>query len=57
VRRGHSGKPSSTIAFERRWNPLLALGEAAFVDELAGAVAPKPAAMDAILRFNRGRAA
>jgi glyoxylase-like metal-dependent hydrolase (beta-lactamase superfamily II) len=54
---GMSGKPSSTIAFERRWNPLLALDEQAFVDELAGAVAPKPAELDAILRFNRGRAA
>jgi hydroxyacylglutathione hydrolase len=54
---GMSGKPSSTIAFERRWNPLLALGEQAFVDELAGAVAAKPPDLDAILRFNQGRAA
>jgi glyoxylase-like metal-dependent hydrolase (beta-lactamase superfamily II) len=54
---GMSGKPSSTIAFERRWNPLLALGEQAFVDELAGAVTAKPAELDAILRFNQGRAA
>jgi hydroxyacylglutathione hydrolase len=53
---GMSGKPSSTIAFERRWSPLLALAEQAFVDELAGAVAPKPAEIDAILRFNQGRA-
>lgn len=54
---GMSGKPSSTIAFERRWNPLLALGEQAFVDELATAVPAKPADIDAILRFNQGRAA
>jgi hydroxyacylglutathione hydrolase len=50
---GMSGKPSSTIAFEKRWNPLLALGR----DELVAALAdvpPKPAEMDAILRLNRG---
>lgn len=52
-----SGKPSSTIAFERRWNPLLALGEAAFVDELAASVPPKPAEMAAIMRANRGEPA
>jgi glyoxylase-like metal-dependent hydrolase (beta-lactamase superfamily II) len=51
---GMSGKPSSTIAFERRWNPLLGLSEAAFVDELAATVPPKPAEMAAILRANRG---
>ena len=51
---GMSGKPSSTIAFERRWNPLLALAETAFIDELAATVPPKPAEMAAILRANRG---
>jgi hypothetical protein len=51
-----SGKPSSTIAFERRWNHLLGLTEAAFVDELAATVPPKPAEMAAILRANRGEA-
>src|SRR5688572_9726346 len=35
-----SGKPSSTIAFERRWNPLLARTEAEFVDEIGGAALP-----------------
>ena len=52
---GMSGKPSSTIGFERRWNPLLALGEPAFVEALAGAAPPKPAEIDEIVRFNRGR--
>ncbi|HEX8952366.1 MAG TPA: MBL fold metallo-hydrolase [Polyangia bacterium] len=52
---GMSGKPSSTIAFEKRWNPLLALGVDAFVDEVGGNVPPKPADMEAILRFNQGR--
>jgi glyoxylase-like metal-dependent hydrolase (beta-lactamase superfamily II) len=51
---GMSGKPSSTIAFERRWNPLLTLAETAFVDELASTVPPKPAEMTAILSANRG---
>jgi glyoxylase-like metal-dependent hydrolase (beta-lactamase superfamily II) len=52
---GMSGKPSSTIAFERRWNPLLQLDESAFVDEVGANVPPKPADMEAILRFNQGR--
>jgi glyoxylase-like metal-dependent hydrolase (beta-lactamase superfamily II) len=54
---GMSGKPSSTIAFERRWNPLLGLSEAAFVDELSASVPPKPAEMAAIMRANRGEPA
>ena len=52
---GLSGKPSSTIAFERRWNPLLALDPEAFVAALAD-VPPKPADMDLILAANRGDA-
>ncbi|HWU91454.1 MAG TPA: MBL fold metallo-hydrolase, partial [Kofleriaceae bacterium] len=54
---GMSGKPSSTVAFERRWNPLLARTEAEFVDEVGGAALPKPAGMEEILRANQGRAA
>jgi glyoxylase-like metal-dependent hydrolase (beta-lactamase superfamily II) len=53
---GISGKPSSTIAFEKRWNPLLKLAEAAFVEEVGSNVPPKPADMEAILRYNQGRA-
>ncbi|AKV04470.1 Metallo-beta-lactamase family protein [Labilithrix luteola] len=49
-----SGKPSSTIAFEKRWNPMLAKSRGEFVEALA-AVPPKPAGMDEILRLNRGR--
>lgn len=52
---GMSGKPSSTIAFERRWNPLLACSAADFVDQVGGAALPRPAGMDAILSFNQGR--
>lgn len=50
---GLSGKPSSTIAFERRWNPLLAKGRSDFVAAMA-VVPPRPADMEAILRANRG---
>lgn len=51
---GMSGKPSSTIAFEKRWNPLLSRSRDEFVAALAD-VPPKPAAMEQILRVNRGR--
>jgi glyoxylase-like metal-dependent hydrolase (beta-lactamase superfamily II) len=50
---GLSGKPTSTIAFERRWNPMLGLDRQAFVDALAD-VPPKPAEMALILAFNQG---
>jgi hydroxyacylglutathione hydrolase len=53
---GMSGKPASTIAFERKWNTLLALDEAAFVEQVSAAVLPKPEGMAAIVRFNQGRA-
>jgi glyoxylase-like metal-dependent hydrolase (beta-lactamase superfamily II) len=52
---GLSGKPSSTIAFERRWNPMLSLDREAFVEALAD-VPPKPDAMEQVLAFNRGAA-
>lgn len=50
---GLSGKPSSTIAFERRWNPMLSNNREAFVTALAD-VPAKPAAMEEILAANRG---
>ena len=50
---GLSGKPSSTIAFERRWNPMLSLDRDAFIDALAD-VPAKPADMERILAVNRG---
>jgi glyoxylase-like metal-dependent hydrolase (beta-lactamase superfamily II) len=53
---GMSGKPSSTIAFEKKWSPLLHLAENAFIDEVGSKIPPKPADMEAILRFNQGRA-
>ncbi len=51
---GMSGKPSSTIAFERRWNPLLSRSKDEFVQALLD-VPPKPVEMEAILRANQGR--
>jgi glyoxylase-like metal-dependent hydrolase (beta-lactamase superfamily II) len=51
-----SGKPSSTIGFERRFNKALSLGRDAFVDALS-VIMPKPAGSESVLAFNRGRAA
>jgi hydroxyacylglutathione hydrolase len=51
---GMSGKPSSTIAFEKRWNPMLSKSREEFVAALED-VPPKPAAMERILRINQGR--
>ncbi|WP_053238723.1 MBL fold metallo-hydrolase [Sandaracinus amylolyticus] len=50
---GLSGKPCSTIGFERRWSPLLALDRDAFVASVTD-VPEKPAEMAAHLRANRG---
>jgi len=50
---GMSGKPSSTIAFERRWNPLLSKSRDEFVEAVSEDVPPKPAAMQGILELNR----
>jgi hydroxyacylglutathione hydrolase len=50
---GLSGKPSSTLAFERRWNLMLSLDRKAFITALAD-VPPKPEDMARILASNRG---
>lgn len=52
---GISGKPASTLAFEKRWNGLLALDEATFVDQVGASVPAKPTGMAKTLRFNQGR--
>jgi hydroxyacylglutathione hydrolase len=49
---GLSGKPSSTMAFEKRWNPMLSLERQTFIDRLAD-VPPEPPGMQQILEFNR----
>lgn len=53
---GMSGKPSSTLAFEKRWNPLLQKSLPEFIAAISE-VPPKPAAMVEILRINQGRTA
>jgi hydroxyacylglutathione hydrolase len=50
---GISGKPSSTIAFEKRFNPLLSQSREDFVEALSE-LPPKPVDHDRILRLNRG---
>jgi hydroxyacylglutathione hydrolase len=50
---GLSGKPSSTIGFEKLWNPMLKRSKDEFVAELVN-VPPQPAGMERILRANRG---
>lgn len=50
---GMSGKPSSTVGFEKRWNAMLSQSRDEFVETL-GEVPPKPANMEHILRVNRG---
>lgn len=52
-----SGKPSSTIGFEKRWNPLLTLGKDAFTATLTSTVMPRPAEMDRLVAANLGQAA
>ncbi|HEY8330325.1 MAG TPA: MBL fold metallo-hydrolase [Pseudomonas sp.] len=49
---GLSGKPSSTIGFERRWNEALALGRAAFIAQLTASIPPRPTGMDRIIAAN-----
>jgi glyoxylase-like metal-dependent hydrolase (beta-lactamase superfamily II) len=49
---GLSGKPSSTIGFERRWNAALTLDRASFIAQLAASIPPRPADMDRIVAAN-----
>ena len=50
---GLSGKPSSTLGFEKRWNPLLSKGRDEFVMAVRE-VPPKPAEMERMLGVNCG---
>lgn len=52
---GISGKPGSTIGFEKRWNPLLSLDRAGFVSALTETLMPPPAEMARIVAANLGR--
>jgi hydroxyacylglutathione hydrolase len=53
---GLSGKPSSTLGFEKRWNPGLAMDKARFISQLTADIPPPPAGMERIVRFNLGLA-
>ena len=50
---GLSGKPMSTLAFEKRWNQSLTLDREAFIEKMTSTSPPKPADMEAVLRANR----
>ena len=52
---GMSGKPMSTLAFEKRWNPILNLNRSDFVAKLTNDIPAKPADMLSTLRTNQGR--
>ena len=50
---GLSGKPSSTLGFERRWNPALAIRDREeFIRQLIREIPPRPANMDQIVAAN-----
>ena len=50
---GLSGKPSSTLGFEKRWNPALAIRDReAFIAHLTRDIPPRPADMDQIVAAN-----
>lgn len=49
---GISGKPASTIGFEKRWNPMLTMSRADFVAALTAEIPPRPAEMDRMVAAN-----
>ncbi|MGE4530929.1 MAG: MBL fold metallo-hydrolase [Acidithiobacillus sp.] len=54
---GLSGKPSSTIGYEKRWDPYLSMDRETFIRELTAHIPEKPAEMARIVAFNLGKAA
>lgn len=52
---GISGKPSSTIGFEKQWNPGLAISDRGeFIDYILKDIPPRPAEMERIVTANLG---
>lgn len=49
---GLSGKPGSTIGYEKRWNPALSMDKDAFVEALLKEIPPRPVGMDQIVATN-----
>jgi hydroxyacylglutathione hydrolase len=54
--KGMCGRPSTTIGFERLYNPLARLGRGEFVARLGAGLPPRPLNMTAIEATNRGNA-
>ena len=54
--KGMCGRPSTTVGFERRFNPIVQLDHAAFVARLTGEVPARPLNLTAIEATNRGEA-
>ncbi|MFQ5528660.1 MAG: rhodanese-like domain-containing protein, partial [Thermoanaerobaculia bacterium] len=54
--KGMCGRPSTTIGFERLYNPLARLDQGAFISTLADSVPARPLNMTAIEATNRGLA-
>jgi hydroxyacylglutathione hydrolase len=54
--KGMCGRPSTTIGFERLYNPLARLGRGEFVARLGQGLPPRPLNMTAIEATNRGQA-
>jgi rhodanese-related sulfurtransferase len=52
--KGMCGRPSTTVGFERRYNPLLQLEREAFVRTLSTDPPPRPLNMNAVVATNRG---
>ena len=51
---GISGKPGSTLGYEKRWNPLLNMERDAFVEAVTSEIPPKPAEMERWVAANLG---
>lgn len=49
---GLSGKPASTLGFEKRFNPMLSMSKDAFVDALTAEIPPQPTDMARIVEAN-----
>jgi rhodanese-related sulfurtransferase len=52
--KGMCGRPTTTIGFERRYNPLLGLAREPFVETLTESLAARPLNITAIEATNRG---
>lgn len=51
---GISGKPSSTLAFEKRWNPVLGMNKTDFIATVTKELPARPEAMDEMVKANLG---